>query len=464
MQSFTEATYGMYEEFCRWWTFYLDSYEGGEDYLKSDYLFRHVKEDEGDFRDRIRRSYYYNFCRTVVDTYVAYIYRKENSIYREGRGDKDYERFLTDVDARGNSMTMFLQEQVAPGVQIFGQIYVIVDKPCFQGELKSKAEAKEKGVCPYLVALDPRDITDFQRDSRGDFLWVRIREPRERPPDPFHEADDGEEEGCVYKTWTKQRWFRHDAQGNLIESDEHGLGRVPVVTVLNVETKKYPGFGASALKDIAPVNRSIYNWCSLNDEFLYRQCFNILTMPETPGVKRRKIGPGNALTYPIDAARPPHYIYPPVEPGEYLLKNIDAAIKEIYRLAVLGSAWGVERPQETSGISKAYDLYQTNQNLVKKAKNLEQAETEIGVVWGLWEGKAGFRPTVEYPVDFKISDLAQDLKNDFDVLRMDISESFNKAVKKRAAARYMKLDPKEQEQVFREIEGRAGQSRRTKVK
>jgi len=443
----------MYEEFCRWWDLYLDSYEGGEDYLGANYLYRHVKEDESDFRDRIQRSYYYNFCGTVVDTYVSHVFRKANSIYRRGDDGGEYERFLSDVDARGNSMNTFMQEEVAPATQIFGQVLVVVDKPKFKGELKSKAEEREKGIRPYLVAVDPRDVADFQLDSRGNFLWVRIRELRERPSDPFYEASDDHGDEYVYKTWTREQWFLHDEKGRLIEADQHGLGRVPVVTVFNVESRKYPGFGVSALSDIAPINRSIYNWCSLNDEFLYRQCFNILAMPEMPGVKRRKIGPGNALTYPIDAARPPHYIYPPVEPGEYLLKNIDAAIKQIYRLAVLGAVWGLDKPQRTSGISKAYDLYQSNQNLVKKAKNLEQAEAEIGQIWGLWEGKKGFKPTIEYPIDFKISDVAEDLKNDFAVLRMNISESFNKAVKKRAAARYMKLDPKEQEEVFKEIEG-----------
>lgn len=451
MESFVQRTYGMYEEFCRWWNFYLNSYEGGEDYLRANYLFRHVKEDEEDFRDRIQRSYYYNFCRTVVDTYVAHIFRKANSIYRRGDEEGDYERFLLDVDARGSSMNTFMQEQVAPAAQIFGQVFVVVDKPRFKGELNSKAEEREKGIKPYLVAVDTRDVMDFRLDSRGNFLWVRIREPREKQADPFYEKGDDEE--YVYRTWTRERWFLHDEDGNLIETDEHNLGRVPVVTVFNVESRKYPGFGVSALSDIAPVNRSIYNWCSLNDEFLYRQCFNILAMPEMPGVKRRKIGPGNALTYPIDAARPPHYIYPPVEPGEYLLRNIDEAIKQIYRLAVLGQAWGIERPQNASGVARAYDLYQTNENLVKKAKNLEQAEAEIGVIWGLWEGKKEFKPTVEYPVDFKISDLAEDLRNDFAVLKMNISESFNKALKKRAAARYIKLDPKELQQVMGEIDG-----------
>jgi hypothetical protein len=453
MGSFVERTYGMYDEFRGWWNFCLDSYEGGDDYLRANYLYRHVKEDESDFRDRIQRSYYYNFCRTVVDTYVAHIFRKATAIYRRGDDSGEYERFLSDVDARGNSMNVFMQEQVAPAAQIFGQVFVVVDKPKFKGELKSKAEEREKGIRPYLVAVDPRDVVDFQFDSRGNVLWVRMREVRERPSDPFYKSNASDDEEYVYRTWTREGWFLHDAEGNLIEADEHALGRVPVVIVYNVESRKYPAFGVSALSDIAPINRSIYNWCSLNDEFLYRQCFNILAMPEMPGVKRRKIGPGNALTYPIDAARPPHYIYPPVEPGEYLLKNIDAAIRQIYRLAVLGAAWGIETPQSASGISKAYDLYQTNENLVKKAKNLEQAEAEIGAIWGLWEGKEGFKPTVEYPTDFKISDLAEDLKNDFAVLKMNISESFNKALKKRAAARYIKLDPKEMERVTAEIEG-----------
>jgi hypothetical protein len=452
MDSFVERTYGMYEEFCRWWSFYLDSYEGGEEYLTANYLYRHVKEDENDFRDRIQRSYYYNFCRTVVDTYVAHIFRKANAIYRRCDDGGEYERFLADVDARGNSMNTFMQEQVAPAAQIFGQVYVVVDRPKFSGEFRSKAEERERGIRPYLVAVDPRDVVDFQLDSRGNFLWVRTREVRERAPDPFHESNSAEEEEYVYRTWTREGWFLHDGESNLLEGEEHGLGRVPVATVYNVESRKYPGFGVSALSDIAPINRSIYNWCSLNDEFLYRQCFNILAMPEMPGVKRRKIGAGNALTYPIDAARPPHYIYPPVEPGEYLLKNIDAAIRQIYRLAVLGAGWGFETAQRASGISKAYDLYQMNENLVKKAKNLEQAEAEIGAIWGLWEGKEGFKPTVEYPTEFKISDVAEDLKNDFAVLKMNISESFNKAVKKRAAARYIKLDPKEMQEVITEIE------------
>jgi hypothetical protein len=283
---------------------------------------------------------------------------------------------------------------------------------------------------------------------------VRIKEPGRRGADPFYEGSERDDDcgDLIYRTWTREGWYLHDAKGNLMETDQHDLGRVPVVRVFNVESRKYPGFGVSALSDIAPINRSIYNWCSLNDEFLYRQCFNILAMPEIPGIKRRKIGAGNALTYPIDAARPPHYIYPPVEPGQYLLKNIDAAIGQIYRLAVLVATWGVDKAKSASGIAKAYDLYQANQNFVKKAKNLEQAETELGVIWGLWEGKAGFRPTVEYPVDFKITDLAEDLKNDFEVLRMNISESFNKAVKKRAAQRYVKLDPRELQRVFREIE------------
>jgi ribosomal protein L22 len=43
--------------------------------------------------------------------------------------------------------------------------------------------------------------------------------------------------------------------------------------------------------------------------------------------------------------------------------------------------------------------------------------------------------------------------NDFAVPRMNISQSFNKAVKKRAAARYVKLDPKEMDRVAEEIDG-----------
>ena len=83
--------------------------------------------------------------------------------------------------------------------------------------------------------------------------------------------------------------FEEDLQRiGLIASGEHRLGRVPLVTVYNVASRKYPRCGASALADIAPVNRSIFNWCSLNDEFLYRQCFNILAIPDYPMAGKRR--------------------------------------------------------------------------------------------------------------------------------------------------------------------------------
>ena len=450
MKKFIDTRHEYYDDFCDRWRFYLNSYEGGLDYLEAGYLFRHFRENELDYQDRRMRSYYYNFCRTVVDTYVSHIFYQSNAVFRGNSGIQDYDRFLADVDGRGNSMHIFMQEQVAPAAQLFGHVNVLVDKPIVNRQLSSRAEEELLNIRPYLAVIYPENLVDFKLDSKGNFVWARIRETAPSSDDPFQ--TENEEYRWRYRTWTVDRWHLHDENGELISSGQHRLGRVPIVTVYNVESKKYPRFGVSTLADIAPINRSIFNWCSLNDEFLYRQCFNILAVPQAPGSKLKKIGTKNALTFPYDAAKTPFYIYPPVEPGEYLLKNINDAIVQIYRIAVLGTYELGRARQVQSGLSKAYDFQRANQNMMKKARNLEKAEAEIGDIWGLWTNRKGFQPVVEYPTEFNINDLAEQIKTDFELIRMDISETFTKAIKKRLVSRTIKLGRIEQKRILEEIE------------
>jgi len=460
MGAVVDSRYEGYETFCAQWRFFLDSYEGGDDYLRGDYLFRHLKEDEESFEDRRARAYYYNFCRTVVDTYIAHLFRKGAGIFRETEQSAAWARFLADVDRKGSDMSTFMQEQVAPAAQIFGHVHVIMDKPPADVAVASRADEEAKGIRPYLVVVHPENLVNLQEDTSGALLWARVREPAPVVGDPFGEQTT-DEPHYVYRTWTRAGWTLHDEQERLIASGEHKLGRVPLVTVYNVASRKYARCGVSALADIAPINRSVFNWCSLNDEFLYRQCFNILAIPEYPAAgKRRRLGTGNALTFPPDAAKTPYYIYPPVEPGEYLLRNVESAIEQIYRLAVLQAVGPRETKRAQSGVAKAYDFHMTNQNLAKKARNLEAAEEELARLWGSWQGMAEFAPRVEYPSDFSLQELSEDLRTDFNLLKMDISETFNRAVKKRIASRYLKLGDADLDRITREIDGEPPEAER----
>ena len=454
MTAFTDSRHEFHRAFLNRWRFYLDSYEGGQDYLEAGYLFRHFRENELDYRDRLMRSYYYNFCKTVVDAYIAQIFHQSNGIFRDDGGTRDYARFLSDIDGKGSDIQSFMREQVAPAAQIFGHVHVLVDRPVMDRQPVSRAEENALSIRPYCAVIYPESLVDFRLDGNGGFLWARILESGPDAADPFDIEDNGTR--SRYRTWTADAWFLHDADGELISSGEHRLGRVPLITVFNVESRKYLRFGVSALGDIAPINRSIYNWCSLNDEFLYRQCFNILAIPQSPGGKVRKIGTTSALTFPYDAAKTPFYLYPPVEPGKYLLENINDAIEQIYRIAVLGMNEIRSARQVESELSKAYDFHRANQHMLKKARNLEKAEVEIGVIWGLWENRPGFSPTVEYPREFNIVSLAEQLKTDFELIQADISDTFTKTLKKRVVSRALKLDDAAYNRIFAEIDAGAG--------
>jgi hypothetical protein len=66
------------------WIFYLNSYEGGEDYVaNTEYLFTHARETVEDRNYRLRRAVYYNYCRSIVDIYISHLFKKE--IVRESR-------------------------------------------------------------------------------------------------------------------------------------------------------------------------------------------------------------------------------------------------------------------------------------------------------------------------------------------------------------------------------------------
>ncbi|RKY14273.1 MAG: hypothetical protein DRP82_04305, partial [Planctomycetota bacterium] len=92
-------THPEYQRMLPQWTFFLDAYEGGFNFsAKPGYLFSHARETAEDRAFRLRRVVYYNYCRSIIDIYTSYIYRRE--IVRES----DHPLFaslLSDIDLRG---------------------------------------------------------------------------------------------------------------------------------------------------------------------------------------------------------------------------------------------------------------------------------------------------------------------------------------------------------------------------
>lgn len=414
--------------------FFEDSYKGGSDYVGANNLFKHTFEDAEGHKDRKLRAYFYNYCAPIVHAYNSFIYRQKiQRDYGNLANDELFQMFLEDADKQGNSYDEIVRNS-SNWASVTGIQFWLIDKP---GEkAATKKDEIEQELYPYMVRLSPRDVLDWGLDKYGRLLWVKVREGSE-------DADNFEkdtEEVERYRVWYKDRWELYeirkeqsDKKASKIDEGEHPVGEVPIVQVLHFSEQ--PMTGGSLLNDIAYVNRGIYNWCSLLDEILYRQTFSQLVMPEDPKspISDQALGTARGLGFPVEARLAPHFISPDASQAQVLMDQIERAVEEIYRLANLSGASGVEK--DTSGVSKAYDFTITNNTLSDKATNMEDAELKALRIWAKWQGIADPGISIQYPREFDVIALSDEIDNLIRIQTLKISRKFESVMKERIVGR-----------------------------
>lgn len=428
------------------WRFFLDSYVGGHVYVYGlnrprthrahSYLHNHSREHKEDYRDRIQRAYYLNYCKTIVDIYVSTIFKKEVS---RTTTSSDIKNFWNDVDRQGTRIDDYWREEVAVMSQVLGTQVVVVDMPSNPEGFASRQQEIDAGFKPYLSTVFPGDLIDYVLDENGDFEWVAYMELGPDTREPGDPADSNSlEDRMRFKVWTKTDWTLFDRDGNKIGGAEHHVGRVPVVLVINERTPYLEILGKSALEDIAFINREIFNVSSLEQEYIYRQCFPFLAWPmdDIAEEGRVKIGTGNFIPYPAQGS-PGQYITPPTEPLKAQLEYQDKLREEIFRAAIVGGAEVEAGVIPSSGVAKAFDFHSQNQNIVRKARNLEAGERDIIDIVNRWmTGGDPVTPeiaSVIYPTDFNIRAINDELGEAIQTIALNLGPTVNFHLKRRLA-------------------------------
>ena len=433
--------------------FFEESYKGGADYINSDNLYIHTFEDGEGFRERKERAYYYNYCAPIVNAYNSFIYRqKVTRDYGELDGNALFRRFLGNCDRQGNSYEEFVRN-ASKWSSVTGIQFILVDKPSeTAGSMK---EEIERGIYPYFVRVSPLNVWDWGLDRWGNLLWVKILETH------GDEGEFGKESPAVqrFRVWYRDRWELYEVEtagggrkAFKTEEGEHPVGDVPLVPVCHFAEEPMTGF--SLLNDIAYVNRALFNWCSLLDEILYRQTFSQLVMPEDPKspINDKALGTARGLGFPPDSKHAPHFISPDASQARALMDQIERGVEEIYRLATLRGAIGVK--EESSGVARSYDFMITNNTLSNKALNMEEAETKALRFWAKWQGIEEPGHVVEYPSEFEVSSLGEEMENVLRARSLEISGRFEQIMKERIVKRMTPRLPREDmERVLAEIRG-----------
>lgn len=453
----TEAvlkTHPDYDKRAKEYQFFEEAYKGGREYIEGANLFQHGFEDADSFTNRKMRAYYYNYCAPIVNAYNSFIYRQEiQRDYGDLESDPLFTLFKDNCDKRGTAYTDFFPA-LSKWASVSGLRFLLVDKPPQVAE--TKAGEIEGKLYPYFVHIDPQNVLDWGLDAFGNLKWIKIRES-EADGDTFDaEGKDIEK----YRIWYTDRWElweirKEGDEKKAIKTDEgeHPVGEVPVIPVVHISEEPMCGF--SLLNDIAYVNRSLYNWCSLLDEILYRQTFSQLIMPEdtnTP-IGDKRLGTQFGLGYPKDSNFKPEFISPDASQAQVLITQIEKGVEEIYRLATLRGAIGVE--EQSSGVARSYDFMITNNTLSDKAHNMESIETRALRMWAKWQDGAKVDPqvSVQYPLEFEISSLSEEIQNVISAKTLEISDRFEQVLKERLVKRMTpRLSKEDMLKIKQEIE------------
>ncbi len=437
-----ERKHPLYKEYMREWDFYEESALGGMHYNSNqDNLFTHRLEDwTGDYEDRFERTYYLNYCHLVCSLYADYIFKE---IVRRP-SDDILDEWRENTDGRGTHIDAFMNN-VSYLSSVYGQVHVIVDAPYARDinvPMHVFKEDKAKRFDPYAVIVVPQDLRDWSVDEFGNYNWVLIRSRGYADTDPTKEREDD----TTYRLITREKWEVYDSDGVKINEGVNELGEVYMVTCYNTDSNM-DVIGESIIKDIARINRTIYNWCSNIDEMIERQTFSQLVMPEDPnaelhegdegGDPLRVIGTSQIFTFPATAGHPPSFISPDRQQIDAIWKMIQQHIDKIYELSGLGTVGSQSKfLSQRSGISQAYQFLSINSSLARKAKKLEQAENAIEQLVLAWQNSEQEEP-VEYPTAFDTLSLQETADSTFNIVGQNFSTTLNiemlKALAKKAA-------------------------------
>lgn len=398
------------------------SYSGGLAYVSMDNLFTHPRELANEYTDRLKRAYFLNYSAPIVDSYCFFLSKEK--VQRNIADNLQLQAFVHNCDLEGTSIDEFFKT-IAVSILVSGGEFIVVDCPAINTE--TQADELMTNKRPYLYTIKTEDVLDFKKDDEG-FVWIKFKTTYEAK-----DSWDYEGEGTIpcYVVWDRQKYTVYDMEGEKIQNMElvNEFGFVPIVHVK---------FGESLIKDICVVNRALFNWCSLLDENLYKQTFSWLTLPGDPNesLRDKQIGTSWAFTFDKDSKHPPKFISPDANQSEVFMKNINANIKEIYRLASLDNS-SIGTNDYKSGTSKQYDFMNVNKTLAKISYALQTGEINvfsmINKVYGKNKETASGHPDgveIQYPTEFNQVALMDRLEQLYEA----VSSQFSKTFRKRAAS------------------------------
>ena len=382
------------------------------------FLWKHQRELDEEFQERQKRAIHVPLFQSMGNTFSAGILRKPPK-YVTGPPTGQWKVYVNDVDLSGTNMDAYRRLALHGGFT-YGAVYGVTDRPSFQQEAVSLGEQLARNERPYSYLVTPLEIPDWEIDTFGEFVWVRIAEPLYQPRSP------GDPPAAVltqYRVWYRDGWelywpeeaLDHDDSNSTPKTDgstnyvvvaggDSALGRVPIRKLnLSKEGQRHNMAVESPLSDALDADRYALNGMSELDEMERSQAFAILFVPG-----QRKggldLGPMRAIGGE-DSTMAPQYISPGAELADAKLRRIEAKLWAFKQFEGAGRGVAEFSKEERSGEALNIETEDKRNQMALWSSCLQDFEN------GLYEDAAdlsgeGNHPVVKYADTFDVKSIS----------------------------------------------------------
>ena len=228
--------------------------------VQSSYLVRYPRESDLKFSRRNEVAFFDSPMAQAAGDFVGYL-SERNPV--RNLPHALYKTIADDADGKGNSIDVFWQAFMIEA-KARGCMCLLVDMPAMDAD--TMGEQISDRVAPYLAAIKPEQITEYEIGQDGKFVFAEFA--------GRYIKDDGER---VDASWRFDRFgweVRAIKGGAILDAGEHPLDQCPIL--IFTEGGDFPAFGPFA--PIADLSKRLFNLDSELDEILRAQTFSLLTM------------------------------------------------------------------------------------------------------------------------------------------------------------------------------------------
>jgi len=359
------------------------------------FLVPYVRESGVKYAARAACAVYENHLREACERFVGYLGRKKPQ--REGIEAPLVELLLNDCDLRGTKLDAFLGA-LSLDCKARGSMLLLLDMPPEdQAPPVSLADQVARRKVPFLTAIEPERVAEWETDAHGLFTHVGITDCEEV---------DGKPQEVVHHWDATDWWVMHKDQE--LRRGQHPFGQCPML-VLTESGKPFPVIGKYA--QVADLSKRLFNARSERDEILRGQTFSLLCLqiPQEHAENwdaakaTATIGTNSML---VHTGEMPGFIAPPDGPATIYANTIAELEGSIRRIGQDFSSQ--ESAQQESGVARKLRFEQLNADLATYAQGLQGLETRV---WALFHKALGTSNGTKavYPTDFNLTDTQAEL-------------------------------------------------------